>query len=357
MNNETMSIEYDGLLQLSDAQLVLKWLAARSSCTKSFRVMRKEAERFVLWAQSMRGKCLREIVFDDASSYAVFLSDPQPSSMWICATKYPRWHPEWRPFAGPLSASSRRLAITQLGGLYNWMVELGFCAENPFRLVQKPELIHATVITHQVPLTGIQLMLEAAGKSTNTKKAARDRFMIALFYLTGLRTFEAVNANMGSIRISSETERWLQVIGRKNKLRNVPITSQLYFELAQYRTAFGLTPLIPENDQTPLLLAANSRLKRAHNSTVLKTMKTIMKRAAALARDRELPDLSLKMESASTHWLRHSCFSHLATKTGNLVLVNTLAGNSSLESISRYIPIEDQMLLRGSALLKLPSAQ
>lgn len=354
MSNETKSLGESDFLRLSDDQLVLKWLAVRSSCSNSYRIMRKEAERFVLWGQTTRGKCLREIVSEDACAYAIFLSDPQPNSMWVSKIKYPRGHPEWRPFAGPLNTSSLRLAITQLGGLYSWMVERGCCDANPFRFVQKPELIHSAVITRQVPLTGIQLLLEAAGESTNKMKSARDRFMVALFYLTGIRTFEAVNANMNSIQTFNETERWLQVIGRRNKLRNIPVTEQLYSELVQYRTAFGLAQIIPENDQTPLLLAANSRLKRAHSSTVLKAMKAIMERAATLARERGLPDLSVQLKSASTHWLRHSCFSHLAAETGNLVLVNTLAGNSSVESIARYIPVEDQMLLRGSALLKLP---
>jgi hypothetical protein len=136
----------------------------------------------------------------------------------------------------------------------------------------------------------------------------------------------------------------------------VPVNEQLYSAFVQYRVAFGLSPFVPANDETPLLLAANSRLKRAHADTVLKAMKAIMKSAAALARDRELPDLALQLESASTHWLRHSCFSHLAAETGNLVLVNTLAGNSLVESIARYIPVEDPMLLRGSELLRLPLA-
>ncbi|MBV4516586.1 tyrosine-type recombinase/integrase [Pseudomonas kurunegalensis] len=354
MSHETESLEEGDFLRLSDEQLLRKWLAARSSCSNSYRVMRKEAERFVLWGQSTLGKGLREIISEDASAYAVFLSDPQPKSMWVSKIKYPRGHPEWRPFARPLNASSRRLAITQLGGLYNWMVERGCCGANPFRLVQKPELIHSAVITRQIPLTGIQLLLEAAGESTNKLKSARDRFLVALFYLTGIRTFEAVNANMNSVQTFSETERWLQVIGRRNKFRSIPVTAELYSELVQYRTAFGLAPTIPDNDQTPLLLAANSRLKRAHSSTVLKAMKAIMERAATLARERELSDLSVQLKAASTHWLRHSCFSHLAAETGNLVLVNTLAGNSSVESIARYIPVEDKMLLQGSALLKLP---
>ncbi|WP_346830779.1 tyrosine-type recombinase/integrase [Pseudomonas abietaniphila] len=341
---------------LSDEQLILRWGAARASCAKSLRVMRKEADRFALWARYMLGKHLREISVEDAQAYTTFLSDPQPRDFWISTTKRPRSHPEWRPFAGPLSASSRRLALIQLGGLYTWMIERGCCIENPFRLIKKPELIHLPVILRQLPISGIQLMLEAARDSTNKRLVARDLFMVSLFYLTGIRTFEATNANMNSIQETGANECWLQIIGRRSKLRRVPINSQLYSALIRYRIEFGLSPTVAENDETPLLLAANSSLKRAHNATVLTAMKRVMKKAASLARDRDLPELALSLESASTHWLRHSCFSHLAAETGNLVLVNTLAGNSSVESVAKYIPIEDQMLLRGSVTLRLPIA-
>lgn len=357
MKSKIDKSEEDGFQELSDEQLVLKWLAARASCAKSLRVMRKEAERFALWARCVLGKCLRQILPEDALAYASFLSDPQPRDVWVSTTKRPRSHPQWRPFAGPLSASSRRLAIVELGGLYNWMIKQGWCRENPFRLVQKPELIYLPVITRQLPIRGIQLMLDAARDTTNEKKACRDEFMVTLFYLTGIRTFEATNANMNDIQITGSLECWLQILGRRSKMRRVPVNTQLYSALIRYRVAFGLSPFVAASDETPLLLAANSRLNRAHNATVLTAIKGIMKKAAALARDRELPELALHLESASTHWLRHSCFSHIAAKTGNLVLVNTLAGNSSVASIARYIPVEDQTLLRGSEILRLPVPQ
>ena len=33
---------------------------------------------------------------------------------------------------------------------------------------------------------------------------------------------------------------------------------------------------------------------------------------------------------ATTHWLRHSCFSHLTQATGDLVMVRSLAGHARL---------------------------
>jgi site-specific recombinase XerD len=347
----------NSIVKISDADLIAGWLAARSSSHKSFRVRRKEAERFVIWARQARSKCLQEISTEDANAYAEFLVDPQPLAMWVSKTKYPRSRPEWRPFAGPLGTSSRRLALMELTAMYNWMIDRGFHFQNPFGSAPKPELIKEKFITRQLPEIAIHLMFEVIQLSSNPKKAARDSFMIALFYLTGIRTFEATNANMSDVRSPLPDEHWLQVIGRCKKLRDVPISVQLYNALIRYRIVFGLPSEIPDNDSTPLILAANSKLKRAHDDTVLKAVKQIMGKAAILARDRELYDVAHQLERASTHWLRHSCFSHLATATGNLVLVNSLAGNSSLDSISRYIPIDNQMLLRSMDILTLPSVK
>lgn len=63
--------------------------------------MRKEVERFILWALHTRGKQLSQINVMDVSDYATFLADPQPREVWVSETKYPRHHEQWRPFAGP----------------------------------------------------------------------------------------------------------------------------------------------------------------------------------------------------------------------------------------------------------------
>lgn len=127
--------------------------------------------------------------------------------------------------------------------------------------------------------------------------------------------------------------------------------------LGRYRLAFGLPMAIVADEDTPLLVAANSKRKRASNSTVLKAMIEIMGRAVAIARSREQHELADRLAGATTHWLRHSCFSHLAQATGDLVMVRSLAGHARLDTTSRYLHAEaDDLHRQVSGSLTSPSS-
>ncbi len=337
----------DMIQAASDIEAAAMWIETQSSNDKSRRVMRKEVERFILWALHTRGKQLSQINVMDVKAYAEFIKDPQPQEIWVSPTKRARKHVDWKPFAGPLSVASQRFALIQIGSMYKWMVQGGRLRGNPVSLMKKPQLLVENSVKRFLPEEGINLAFEVIGNTKNPLKRARDHFMLSLFYLTGLRTFEGTSANMGEIKQAPSGTRWLPVLGKRYKMRNVPISEALYEDLLQYREAFNLPRQILPGDTTPLLLASNSKKSRAHNATVLTSMKGIMKRAAVLAAERGQFELSERLEEATTHWLRHSCFSHLAKETGDLVMIRTLAGHSKIETTSRYMHTEDEALFTG----------
>ena len=160
---------------------------------------------------------------------------------------------------------------------------------------------------------------------------------------------------MGTLRRSASGHLWIMVDGKRNKRREVPVSEALHLELQRYRQAMGLPADILPGDPMPLLMAVNSKRKRASNSTALKAMIDIMTRAAQLARERQQYELADRLGGATTHWLRHSCLSHLAHATGDLVMVRSLAGHARLHTTSRYLHVEaDQMHSQVSTVLKTP---
>ena len=339
----------------SDIEAAAIWLEATTDNPKTRRAMRKEVERFILWALHVRGKQLSQIGVMDIRAYVKFMADPQPAEVWVSAIKRPRQHPDWRPFAGPLSVVSQRYALVQLGSLYAWMVKGGWLSGNPVALVKKPAAPQDPRIQRLLPPEAIGLAFEAIVLTKSPLKRARDHFMLSLFYLTGLRTFEATAADMGALRRSANGQWWLPVHGKRSKWREVPISEALYEELVRYRVAFGLPMAIAPGEDTPLLLAANSKRKRASNSTVLKAMIDLMSRAAELARERGQLEMAERLAEATTHWLRHSCFSHLAQATGDLVMVRALAGHARLDTTSRYLHAEaEELHARVSQALSTP---
>ncbi len=59
------------------------------------------------------GKPLPSLTHEDLLGYERFLGDPQPATRWVLTAsrkKLARGHPDWRPFAGPLSPRSLRQA-------------------------------------------------------------------------------------------------------------------------------------------------------------------------------------------------------------------------------------------------------
>jgi site-specific recombinase XerD len=76
----------------------------------------------------------------------------------------------------------------------------------------------------------------------------------------------------------------------------------------------------------------------------LKAIIEIMQRAASIGRSRNQHELAERLAQATTHWLRHTCFSHLAQATGDLVMVRSLAGHTRLDTTSRYLHAEANQL-------------
>ena len=96
----------------------MDWLQTLSNTQRAYH---KEAERFLLWAITHKGKALSSMSNEDCIEYRDFLADPQPRSRWCGDRGRERWSPLWRPFEGPLSASAQRHAVTILKNRRTYM--------------------------------------------------------------------------------------------------------------------------------------------------------------------------------------------------------------------------------------------
>lgn len=97
----------------------------------TLRAYRKEAERLIVWAVLERGKAMTSSTTEDATAYRAFLRRPAPVARWTGPLR-PRSSPEWRPFAGALSADSVAYAVSVTGAMFRWLVEQRYTLANPF---------------------------------------------------------------------------------------------------------------------------------------------------------------------------------------------------------------------------------
>lgn len=347
----------------TDREAVLAWLARYADSPNTLANSRREAERLLLWALVERGKPLSSLTHEDLLLYQRFLADPQPAERWVMAPgrKLPRDHPGWRPLAGPLSPVSIRQAMVTLNVMLSWLVQAGYLAGNPLSLSRQRRTSPAPRIVRflepdlwaEVRTTVVSL----PGESEREQAAYwRARWLFSLLYLCGLRISEVVGNSMGGFfgrtdPKTGELRWWLDVMGKGDKARLVPATSELMVELANYRRWLGLPPLPQHGEPSPLLFPVwwrvpargqvewPARLTRAAVHVVVKEVF-----ALTAVRLRALGPEHLaranKVEAASSHWLRHTMGSHLADEV-DLRHVRDTFGHASLSTTSIYLHTED----------------
>jgi site-specific recombinase XerD len=245
----------------------LGWLQLLSHTQRSYR---KEAERFMLWVIVQKGKAMSSVSAEDCAEYRDFLADPQPRSRWCGERARERWSPLWRPFEGPLKPSAQRQAVSILANLYAFLSEQNYLMGNPWRAVTPPRVAGPSIDVGR-SLTqaqwqfaeeraaedaadalddASQLAGEGGALGPQALLALRLQFTLELLYATGLRREEAVAARVDDLRYVSfpvgdgePVQGWtLRVLGKGQKLREVPVPDPVVERLKAYLAARGLHP-------------------------------------------------------------------------------------------------------------------
>ncbi|SCK27268.1 site-specific integrase [Vogesella sp. LIG4] len=336
----------------SEQDAVLGWLAEFSNRPATLRSYRKEAERFMLWLAS-RDQQLGNVKRQDVLDYERFLAHPHPAEQWI-GPAVGRKHPAWKPFSGPLSASSIRHAMTVLGSLFSYLNHAGVLTGNPFRLLRKPAASQQLALERFFDQDCWRLIVQAvhalpAGSAREIAQRERALWVISLLYYSGARRGEAAAAVMGDF--FQLRQRWWWRVNGKTGVADIPVNDALLAALQRYRRQLGLAPLPVHQEQTPLICAmskAGEVPRPLGDKALYLITREIFQRAATLAEDAASRD---KLTRASTHWLRHTSASHQLQAGIDLLLVSQNLRHRSIQTTRRYLHSElDQ---RHDALQKL----
>lgn len=325
-----------GIAASSDAEAVCAWLSQYTQSPCTFANCRKEAERFLLWI-GRKNKTLADVRHEDVMDYRAFLASPPDD--WVNKNTRPRGHAAWRPFRGPLSPASIRQAEIILAGMFTWLTDARYLTMTPFALSKRQGDTRARTVERFLTHAQLQWVfdtVDAKPVDGDQRRAARDRWLIRLLYLTGLRATEAVEHTMGALmrRESPKGTRWaLAITGKGGKKREIPATPALLDALRTFRTAWGLSPLPAHGESMPLLpsLRGGGHLTR---TGAYRAIVEIFKRAAASCVD---ADDAVNILHASTHWMRHTRGTHLVADDASLKTVQELLGHASLTTTSRYV--------------------
>ena len=338
----------------NDVDAIKAWLARFADTPTTFNSYRKEAERLLLWSVVERGKSLSSLTHEDLLGYQAFLANPRPVTRWVMkpGRKHGRLDPRWRPFAGPLSATSQRQAIVILNTLFSWLVNAGYLAGNPLSLSRQRQRKAKPRITRYLE---DEIWLEVkrtveflrGNDEREAEHYRRVRWLFSLLYVCGLRISEVTENTMGGFfcrRDHDGEERWwLEVVGKGDKPRLIPATSELMAELARYRNGYGLPTLPAHQESTPLLLPIGGKHRSMTRSAVHRIVKEVFERTAERLemRGSEYASSTHAVRAASAHWIRHTAGSNMAGLKMDLRHVRDNLGHESISTTSRYLHSAD----------------
>lgn len=325
----------------TDSEIAREFISHGELGPKSMANTQKELFRFLTWCREEAGKTLRQLTVSDLNGYKEFLKAPPPE--WVSATKWPRSDPRYRPFTGPLSDASRRQAMIAVKGLFAYAAQTGYLRRDPAALVKHVKTASARRITRYLSHDALKLALDTVSLREAPTPAAlrrreRDRFLLTAYIHTGARLNEIVSANMGAFYTEGNGRWWLDVLGKGNKPRRLPVPPDMLAAFRQYRAAFGLLPHTVRSDDTPLVLSSRGAAPaRITDEAASDALKAIFAAAASAADGLGDADMASTLRQASAHWLRHSMLTNHANNGVQLKTLQETAGHASIATTAAYL--------------------
>jgi len=232
-------------------------------------------------------------------------------------------------WAADHAASSVLRAHSAWSSLFDFLVAEDLVDGNPMAAVGKPRLAASAPKAIKADDAAQRLLTTAAATDTTGRRPwpERDLALVALFLVSGIREGEAAALGMASI-VGSDGARRLEVTGKANKSRTIPIDPALEQVLAAYQVSRAAR--FPDHDldhpATPLLVDTRGHRLASHQMRYL--IERLYSRAGIRPR---IP------AGAMVHALRHSFATDALQAGADIVELQALLGHASLDTTRRYL--------------------
>ncbi|MBB3261282.1 site-specific integrase [Paraburkholderia sp. WP4_3_2] len=349
----------------NDLEAIRAWLHLYRDRPKTLRAYMKEAERFLLWSVTVRGKALSSLLVDDCEAYKDFLAMPSPA---FVGTRVARSSPRWRPFASDEpSAESQLYAVRVLRAAFTWLVDMRYLAGNPWKGVRDPVTIRREgEIQIERALTP-KLWADIRAHARNQSAPAanqRWRTVHALMLLmgdSGLRREEAAGARRERLQpfpSDDGMEVWaLTIVGKRKRERTVPVSMETIAALRAHWRDRGddfdapapAGPLL-----APLVIPKTKAAQRKHGGQTERqpyrpdTFNEVIDWLRKRLLD-ELENLSpatySQLEQMTPHAFRHTFGTLAAANDVPIDVVQRVLGHRSIQTTSIYLQAEKRRMM------------
>ncbi len=197
--------------------------------------------------------------------------------------------------------------LAAIKSLFSFGVKTGYLANNPASMIKTIKAKDA--LNERILLdTEVKELINAA-------ISERDRAILILLYILGLRISELVGLNWSDFQPTDEAIA-VTIFGKGHKTRTLLITSNLWSELKQ----------LPRSEKTEAVF-----LSRFGNRLDRHAIHRLIKKAVEKAGINP---------HTSAHWLRHAHACHSLNNGAGIDLLMKSLGHSSLAVTSRYLHVQ-----------------
>lgn len=204
--------------------------------------------------------------------------------------------------------------ISALKSFYKFLIREGKLKTNPL------DKVLTLKITKELPSfvkeNEMNLLLDGE-YFTNDFEGIRDRFIIELFYATGIRLTELINLKISNV---DENSLVIKVLGKRNKERIIPVTSQI---VSLFRMYFEKRNAVLK-DSKNIFVFVTKNGEKVYTKLVYRVV------------NRYLTYIST-IKKKSPHVLRHTFATHMLNKGADLNAIKELLGHANLAATQVYI--------------------
>lgn len=230
-------------------------------------------------------------------------------------------HPNSRHSTLGVDAATRARKVSCLHSFFKYLtLKTHVLEENPIAGLDAPKTQKS--LPKFLTLEQSQDLLN----SITGQNQERDRAMIAIFLVCGLRRSEIIGLN-----ITDWQDDTLRVLGKGNKVRMVYLND---FAIDALKAYLAVRQPKPGGERQALFLSGQS--KRMHEQTVHRIVKT---RLAGIG-----------LFDYSAHKLRHSAATMMLNSGANIRVVQEVLGHEHLNTTEIYTHVTNQEIRRAAAL-------
>ena len=222
-----------------------------------------------------------------------------------------------------MAASTVANKLSSLRQFFAFLKDHGLIPHNPCAGVKSPKVSNETtraVLTQQEAVTLLHSI------DTGTIRGKRDKAILALMLVNGLREAEISKANVGDILKINEYDV-LRVSGKGGKVGEAKLRADVLAVMSDYIAARGQ----PGPDEAIFV---------GHNHTAKSRIRTASIR---LMVDKRLRALKLKRPGMSTHSLRHTAITVSILNGATLIQAQALARHGDPKVTMRYFHNLDRL--------------